>query len=388
MTLAYSQRGSERPTDVVASAFVSIIVPCRNEEKFIGACLDSIISNDYPKDRLEILVLDGMSEDRTRVIIQNHTERYPFIRLVDNCRMSIPAALNLGVDSAQGEIVMRMDAHTTYDRQYISRCIRALDQYGPENVGGIWRVVPQSDGLIGQAIAKALSHKFGVGNAQYRVTDSDQPRWVDTVPFFCCRKETLAKAGPFNEAILRSEDMDFSLRLKRAGGRVLLVPQIVSYYHARSDVKSFLRHNWVNGVWAVMPFLHSHGSPVALRHLVPLAFFASLLVSGAGAFLWSPMKWVFFAISGAYGMASLLASAQVATKGNAIRLLFLMPAVFGGLHLSYGFGSFCGLAKALAHLVWRCKKGPNDPDGEAGHEPAKELHPRRIEIDSTEALQK
>jgi glycosyltransferase involved in cell wall biosynthesis len=215
--------------------FVSIIIPCRNEQDFIGDCLDSILANEYPKTRLEVLVVDGMSEDRTRSIAENYAQRNDFIRCIDNPKKITPAALNRGIDAARGDILMRMDVHAWYSPQYIAKCVNALDRYPADDVGGIWKIIPRTDKFAGQAIVRTLSHPFGIGNAHYRLASSSEPLWVDTVPFFCCRKEVFRTVGFFNEKLVRTQDMEHKRRLKKAGGKILLVPEIANHYYGRCE---------------------------------------------------------------------------------------------------------------------------------------------------------
>ncbi len=332
---------------------VSIIVPCRNEEQFVGICLDSILANDYPQDRLEVLVVDGMSEDRTLGIAAFYARRYPFIKLLENPGKITPAALNIGIAEARGEVLIRMDAHNLYDRRYILRCVEALEKYGADDVGGIWVILPRENTLFAKAIVQSLAHKFGVGNAHYRLTPSSEPRWVDTVPFFCVKKEIFARVGLFNEELVRGQDMEFSLRLKKAGGRILLVPQIVSRYHARSDLTSFWKHNFRNGVWAILPFAHSKVVPVRWRHLVPLLFVTALLGSAALKFLAAPLDALLLALLGTYALVNLAASLQIAWRERDFRYFLAMPLVFGMLHFGYGLGSCWGLLKLLHAKVFK-----------------------------------
>ena len=326
---------------------VSIVIPCRNEMSFIGKCLDSILSNDFPKDRLEVLVIDGMSQDGTRAIAKTYAQRHPFIKLLDNQKRVTPAALNVGISHAKGQIIMRMDAHATYDHEYISRCVKALEEHKVDNVGGIWRIVPRQDNLVAKAVARSLSHQFGIGSAHYRNTTSREPRLVDTVPYFCCPKEVFQRVGTFNEHLVRGQDMEFSLRLRNAGGHTLLVPDIISHYYARTDLKSFLKHNWTNGVWAILPFLYSPVMPVSWRHLVPLALVLALMGAAATALLNPLGLFAFALVAGAYGAATLTAAAQVAVQERDLRYLALMPLTFAGLHLPYGLGSLWGLARLV-----------------------------------------
>jgi len=200
--------------------FVSVIIPCRNEEKYIGKCLDSLVKQDYPKDKLEVLVVDGMSEDKTREIIEEHIKKYSFIKLLKNPRKFTPFGLNIGIKEAQGAIIIRMDAHAAYEKDYISKCVKSLEKYKVDNVGGIMKTLPANSTLISKAIALSLSSPFGVGNAYFRI-GSKEPREVDTVFGGCYRREIFEKIGYFNENLPRGQDMEFNLRLREFGGKIL-----------------------------------------------------------------------------------------------------------------------------------------------------------------------
>jgi len=331
---------------------VTIIIPCRNEEKFIGGCLDSIIANDYPKERLEVLAIDGMSEDGSQAVIESYSKTYPWIRLIKNPKKITPIALNKGILDSKGELILWMSAHNRYEKDYISRSVESLNKYGADNVGGIMTTLPRIDNFTGRAIAASLSHRFGVGNSYFRVMPKE-PKWVDTVFGGCYRREVFDRVGLFNENLVRGQDMEFNLRLKKAGGKTLLVPDIVSYYYARSDLKSFWKHNWVNGVWAILPFLYSPIMPVSWRHLVPLVFVIGLLGSVLLGFAWAPFFYLFLIILGSYGLANLGASFQIALEKRNLKYFVVMPFVFGALHFSYGLGSLYGFLRVLSsRLLW------------------------------------
>lgn len=185
---------------------VSIIIPCRNEEKFIDKCLDSIIAQDYPKDKLEVLVVDGMSEDGTRSITRDYVQNYPFIKVLDNSKKAIPFAMNIGIRFAKGDIIMKMDAHTTYKKDYVSNCVKYLDKYKADNVGGILKMIPRDSTVIARAIVLSFSCPFGVGNSYFRA-GCERPKWVDTVAFGCYRREVFEKFGLYN-----CEDYPFKSR--------------------------------------------------------------------------------------------------------------------------------------------------------------------------------
>lgn len=216
---------SERP-------FVSIVVPCRNETEYIRPLLDSILANTYPRDRLEVLIVDGMSDDGTRAVIAEYVARHPVIRLLDNPKRITPCALNLGISRARGTIIVRMDAHASYPPNYVADLVDWLERTGADNVGGAWVTLPGGDTATARAIAAALSHPFGIGNARYRLGTTEL-REVDTVPFGCFRRDVFDRVGLFDEELVRNQDDEFNFRLLRAGGRILLVPGVVSHYYAR-----------------------------------------------------------------------------------------------------------------------------------------------------------
>lgn len=197
-----------------------------------------------------------------------------------------------------------------------------------------------------RALAAAISHPFGVGNSKFR-THSAEPMWVDTVFGGCYRRDVFERVGLFNENLVRSQDIEFNLRLRRAGGRILLDPSIESWYYSRSTLPVFLAHNWTNGVWAVMPFAWSEGAPVTVRHLVPMAFAAFLIFSLALA------PTLFCAVMAMYAAAAVLASIHCAVSRQDPRLVLCLPVCFAALHLPYGFGSLWGGVRVAALKLGR-----------------------------------
>ena len=325
--------------------WVSIIIPCRNEEKFIGKCLNSIINNDYSKESLEILVIDGMSEDKTKEIVEKYTKQYLYIKILENPNKFTPFGLNIGVKNARGDIIIRMDAHSTYEKDYISKCIKYLNQYNADNVGGIWKIMPRTHTLINKAIVFASSSIFGAGDAYYRRGYSRGPKWVDTVFGGCYKKEVFEKIGLFNENLIRSQDMEFNLRLKRAGGKILLVPDIISYYYPKSNLKDFFRHNFSDGIWSTYP-LKFEVRIFSWRHLVPLFFVSGLILSLFFSFFFWQARLFFDLIFGSYVFLSLFFSVKISFK-KGFQYLFLMPIVFATRHFGYGLGSIWGIVKLL-----------------------------------------
>jgi glycosyltransferase involved in cell wall biosynthesis len=325
---------------------VSIIIPCRNEEMFIGNCIDSILANDYPKDKIEVLVIDGMSEDKSKEIVGAYSKQYKFIRIIDNPQRITPCAFNTGIRNSYGEIIMIMGSHSTYRNDYISKCVQYLNEFDADNVGGIIVTLPRDDTFIGRAVTAALSSRFGVGGSTFR-TGAKEPRWVDTVFGGCYKRNVFEKVGFFNENLVSTQDMEFNLRLKRAGGKILLVPEIVSYYYTRSDLISFCKNNFRNGFWTIYPFKFTTTMPVSWRHLVPLTFVSSLIGSALLSTVVTHFVLLFITILGLYVLANLAASFQIARRERDPRYFILMPFLFGILHFAYGLGSLWGVFKIL-----------------------------------------
>ncbi len=306
---------------------VSIIIPCRNEEKYIAKCLESVISQDYPKEKTEVLVVDGMSEDGTKDIIKSYTEKYPFFQLLENPKKFTPFALNIGLKKARGEIIVRMDAHAGYEKDYILKCVFHLTNSDADNVGGQIKTLPAKDTLEARAIAYSLSSPFGAAS-DFRI-GSKEPKEVDTVFGGCFKKEIFQRVGLFNENLRRSQDMEFNLRIKKAGGKILLFPDIIVSYYPQATFENFFKHNLGDGIWSVYP-LKFIKTKFKLRHYIPLIFILTLPLS-----IWF------------YIPLSLFFSLKIAIKENDLRFLFLIPIAFFCRHFGYGLGSIFGLLKII-----------------------------------------
>lgn len=330
---------------------LTVIVPCRNEEKFISQCLESIVHSDYPCDRLEVLALDGMSEDETWRIIESYSTKYSFLRGLRNTRRITPAALNIGIENATGEIVCRVDAHASVPSDYLRICVEALLESGADNVGGNMRTLPSNSGLTARGIASAMSHPFGVGNSPFRNSQL-APMWADTVFGGCYRKQLFERIGFFNEGLARGQDMEFNRRLCDAGGKILLDPRIKSSYFASPDLRSFWRHNLLDGEWAIFPFVHSNVIPIRWRHAAPLALVATVIVLASGVLL-TPSSLKGLCIQSAvYLILSILSSIQIASREHEWRFVLLMPVVFAVRHIAYGLGSLIAVLSLLRRFLF------------------------------------
>lgn len=317
---------------------VTILIPARNEERHIAACLDSLIGGNYPEDRLEILVLDGSSKDSTTAIVRQYADRYDFIRILNNPKRSIPAAMNIGIGEATGDVVMKADAHSIYPRDYVRKCASRLYEHDAANVGGRFEVLPSGDRWIARCIALASMHPLGTGRYYRWLRSREGPTEVETVSFGCFRKEFLEQRQLlFNENLHRGEDIEFNARLKRAGGKILVFPDIVFTYLARPDLRTMLRHQFHCGFWAIRA--RRYGVGATWRAVAPLVLFIGALGLAMSSLLIPSLPWLCGALAAVYGAALLSASFLTARAQGSLRYFVLMPIVLAGIHVSHSLGS-------------------------------------------------
>jgi glycosyltransferase involved in cell wall biosynthesis len=323
---------------------ISVILPCRNEERFIGPCLDSFLDTQWPKDRLELLVVDGQSNDRTGDIVRHYTKKYPWIRLIENPKRIVPTALNLGIKAATGDIVVRMDAHVVYPPEYLTKLVTALETSGADNVGPMVRTLPANNTAMAAAIATALSHPFGVGNSYFRI-GAPEARWVDTVPFGCWKREVFNRIGLFDEDLVRNQDEELNYRLIRQGGRVRLCPDVVAYYYARESPRLAARMLYQYGYFKPL-VARKIGRIVTLRQLAPPAFVLALGIGVLLSMAWPPARLGLTALVLTY-LAAAVAAAAGTIRSRGLECAAALVVVFPILHVSYGFGFLRGLWSLL-----------------------------------------
>ncbi len=348
--------GSEREAAAVRLAngadcdeHVSVVIPCYNEERFIGKALENL-AHQYDKDRYEIIVVDGLSNDRTREVVAQFMQAQPAIvvRVLDNRARNIPAALNIGVAAARGEIIARMDAHAVPSLGYVRRCVEVLRQNITGVVGMPCHVRPGADTLIARAVAIAVSHPFGIGDAKYRLQEGktgQEP--VDTVAFSCFRKQLWKELGGFNEELLTNEDYDFNYRVRLRGGVVLLDRAEHCDYFARATLGGLAVQYFRYGQWKAR-MLRLHPRSIRFRHLVAPVFVASVLVLTLVGMFWPPALWLLGLEVAAYLTLALLLGRQRG-RGmlDGLALTLVMPLVFFTIHLSWGSSFFLGLVRKL-----------------------------------------
>lgn len=316
---------------------VSLIMPCRNERASIEDTLRSILDQETPAGDFEIIVADGMSDDGTREVLERMARENPGIRVIDNPGRIVSTGLNAAIGAARGRILVRFDAHTTYARDYVRRCVEVLQETGADNVGGPW--VARGDTYVGRAIAAAFQSPFAAGWA--RGHDPTYEGTVDSVYLGCWRRAIFDRIGLFDEALVRNQDDEWNLRLTRAGGKIWQSPRIQSRYGARESLGSLFRQYLQYGYWKVA-VIRKHRIPASWRHLVPGGFLIALIALAAAGLFWPPAGSLALALLGLYVLALLAASVFCAAKGG-WRLLPVLPLVFACYHFGYGLGFLAGV---------------------------------------------
>lgn len=314
---------------------VSIIVPCFNEEATIAQLLNAIYDQDFTRADMEVLIADGLSTDGTRAEInkfhQNHAELS--LKVIDNPKRLIPSGLNLAIAAAKGAYIVRLDAHCVPRPDYLLRSIEALESGRGWSVGGVWEIKPSGPGWLAASIATAASHPLGVGDAFYRF--ANQAREVDTVPFGSFSKELISRVGDFDENLHANEDYEFNTRIRRAGGKIWLDPEIRSTYFARPTLAELARQYARYGFWKAR-MLRRYPSSLRPRQAVPPLFVLSLLVLPLASLIWPGLLWVLLVEVVSYILLLLGAALLKTLEVKQIKLLVGIPLAMATMHLSWG----------------------------------------------------
>lgn len=322
---------------------LTVICPIYNEEKYIAQFLDSLLQQDYPKNDLEILLVDGMSKDQTRDIVANYIVKNPFIRLIDNPDKIVPCAMNRGIKVAKGDVIMRLDAHASYQPNYFSVLVKGLKRLNAENVGTVCKTDVLNKTPKTLAIREVLSNKFGVGNSTFR-TGIDYEQLVETVPFGCWPREVFEKYGMYDERLVRNQDIELNKRIIRGGGKIYILPDTYCTYLARETWSGLAKNNYGNGKWNILTVYYTQTfSSLSLRHFIPLLFVLSLIIPLLLAILWWPFALVSVASLIAY--TTLLSAVSIKLAIQKHLNFFYLLTTFFVLHISYGWGSLIGILK-------------------------------------------
>jgi glycosyltransferase involved in cell wall biosynthesis len=304
--------------------------------------LDAILDQTYPRHQMDVVIADGLSQDGTRDSIGAFQKAHPdlIVRIVDNPRRTIPSGLNLACAAAQGEMFIRLDAHSIPISEYVERCVADLGNGSGNVVGGVWFIRPGGAGPIADGIAEAASNPLGVGDAMYRT--KAKAGSVDTVPFGAFRRSLYEKMRGFDERLLTNEDYEFNTRVRREGGVVWLDPNIRSTYIARSSLPALARQYWRYGYWK-LKMLQRHPGSIRWRQALPPVFVTSLVALGLFSFVLPLARFLLLVEIAMYVLVLLLAGVVVATRRRKGSLAFGLPLAIATMHLAWGSGFLSSL---------------------------------------------
>ena len=319
--------------------FVSALLVTRNEKAYVKKALMSLINQSYPKNKYEIIIVDGISTDGTVEIIHEIIKEYSIdgfsISIISNEKHILSSGWNLGIQKAKGEYVVRIDAHAEVPGDFIEKSVQTMLAVDAVCVGGKLISKPQEGD--DEVVSMVLSSPFGVGNSSFRV--SDTAAYTDTAVYGLYKKDIFRQVGLFDESLVRNQDIDLHSRIRKAGGKFYFNPEIQSIYYTRSSVKKMLRQAFGNGKWNPV-VQRKNGSALSLRHMIPFAFVAFLLTTTLLGFLWKP----FWCLELAVLVLHLLLGTLFALKKTKNPKQWVrMPFLFMMLHLWYGTGYLVGL---------------------------------------------
>jgi len=327
---------------------VAVVIPTLNEEKFIARCLDSVIAQSYPFAEMDVMVVDGGSKDRTREIVEEYRKKYANIRFIHNPGRIQSIAFNIGVKNSEAPYIVRLDAHATYNKVYIERCVKNFSANAevlgcaPEfvgNVGGVCAIRPQHSGLIAESSAILNQSKFGIGGAAFRV--GAPAGFVDTVPFGCFPRTILNKIGGMREDLPRGEDNEFNSRIRKAGYKIYLDPEIVCTYFSRDTLKANMKQMYANGE-SIGHLFYVDRASIGFRHLVPLLFVLGIMFGFVLSWVHVYFTYALAAGLGLYFACDLGAS-FIAAKEHGWKYFFALFLMFFCVHISYGWGTIVGM---------------------------------------------
>ena len=351
----------------------TVIMPIRDEAAYIKQSLGAVLAQDYPPERIEILVVDGMSGDGTRAIVQQVIDELqelpeesgqsfsdrpmPALVLLDNPSRIVSTALNVGMRHAHGGVIIRVDGHCEIAPDYVRRCVDHLQNDGIDGVGGPLETVGKT--ALARIIGVAMSSNFGVGGSPFR-TIQRRATQADTVPFPAYSRAAIERGGPFDEELVRNQDDEYNYRLRKLGAKILLAPDVRSRYYSRTSFRSLSHQYFQYGFWKVR-VLQKHPRQMRPRQFVPVAFVTAAL--GSGALFWVlPASWILpLLVVGSYALANAAASIYTSAR-KGWQYLPLLPLVYAILHISYGLGFLAGLVRFAGR--WRDKsRKPSEPQG-------------------------
>jgi len=304
---------------------------------------------------MEIFVVDGMSDDGTRSIVNDYIKKYPYITLLDNEDKIVPRAMNIGIQAAKGDYIIRLDAHSQFPKNYFSKLVEASVELKADNVGAVAITDVKNKTIKSNAIIKVLSHRFGVGNSDFR-TGVKNIKEVDTVPFGCFKRDVFDKYGLYDTRLVRNQDIELNKRIKNGGGKIFLIPGVEFIYFARESFSKLYKNNYENGLWNILTAYYTDSlKSLSLRHFVPLFYILSIVVPSLLAIIEIKFLLISALSFSLHSLLLLIFSIKENSEDTSVLNLII---AFLTLHYSYGIGSVSGIFRLikLRYFKWAEKR--------------------------------
>lgn len=329
---------------------VSVCVVAYNEEKIIGNLLNDIKNQDYPHDKIEILLIDSMSSDKTKQIMNEFKKKeveFKNIQVLLNPKKKLAPGWNVALKNYNGDVIIRIDAHASIPKEFIRKNVEVLES-GEFVSGGIRPNIIDERTPWKETLLLAEQSMFGSSIAPYR--KGKKKTYVKSLFHGAYRREVFDKIGLYNEQLGRTEDNEIHYRMRKAGFRLCYTPDIISYQHTRNTLKGMLKQKYGNGYWVALTLKACPGC-LAVYHFVPLAFVMAIIITTVLAVkqipVFSIIMWSLY-----WMLAIIMAVVSVKGKRKCWQQL-LLPFLFFALHVSYGVGSLVGIIKLP---FWKYKK--------------------------------
>ena len=334
------QDNRDKVYDSKQSPLVSFVIPMYNEAEHIQPCLDSILVQDYPKECIEIHVIDGVSSDDSASIVENYiSTSIAQIFLHNNPKRKTPISLNIGIQAAQGDVIIILGAHTEIDSNFVRLNVNNLNQNRVWCSGGTQINVGKT--VLQSSIGVAMSHWFGMPSAAYRYRK--KAGYVNTVVYGAYKKEVFNEVGLFEEIGLMSEDAELNLRITKAGYKIYYDPRIKSRYYPRKTLITFFKQMYNYGILRSQIF-KKHGSGLLWLHFLPPLVIVFIPLMAIFSLIVQPIKLVVLVIVLLYVIIaafSALNAFLIQKKGNP----FLVSIAFLSMHIAWALGFLAGTLK-------------------------------------------
>ena len=305
-------------------------MPIRNEEDFIGKTLISIIEQDYPREKLELVIADGGSSDGTISEINKFKIFFFKLNIINNEHETMPKGFNLALNSSKSDIILMLGGHSVLPKNYISKSVENLKNYNSSCAGGVIQAI--GDGFWGDVIAKSISSVFGVGNVSFRVKNS-KSGYVDSLPFGCYKRSIFDTIGGLDEELVRNQDDEFNFRMNQSGHKIWQDSSLVTKYFCRLSLKKLFNQYLHYGLYKVR-VIQKRRALISFRHIIPSLFLISLFIPSISVYIFLT-----------YFFSGLFFSIKI-NKFNIIKLIACQITFFI-IHLSYGSGVIIGQFKFM-----------------------------------------